>query len=98
MSLPIVAVSPTTAAQAYSKVASGVGDDGGFGAVLERAVGGVVEAGHQADAQAVTAIKGGGNYTDVVTAVSHAELALQSAVAIRDKVVQAYQDVMKMPI
>jgi flagellar hook-basal body complex protein FliE len=33
-----------------------------------------------------------------VTAISRAELALQSATAIRDRVVQAYQDVMKMPI
>ena len=98
MSIPVIAVRPSAAAQAYSKVASGSGDDVGFGAVLGRAIGGVVDAGHQAGAQAITAIKGGGNYTDVVTAVSHAELALQSAVAIRDKVVQAYQDVMRMPI
>ena len=47
---------------------------------------------------AVRAIAGGGNLTEVATAVSHAELALQTAVSIRDKVVQAYQDVMRMPI
>jgi len=34
----------------------------------------------------------------VALAVSHAELALQGAVAVRDKVVQAYQDIMRMPI
>ncbi len=39
-----------------------------------------------------------GNLTEVAIAVSRAELALQSAVAVRDKVVQAYQDVMRMPI
>jgi flagellar hook-basal body complex protein FliE len=58
----------------------------------------VVDVGHTADAKSMQAITGGGNLTDVVTAVSRAELALQSATAIRDRVVQAYQDIMKMPI
>jgi len=66
--------------------------------VLARALGGVVEAGHAADAQSTAAISGGGTITDVVTAVSKAELALQTTVAIRDRVVQAYQDIMRMPI
>ena len=44
------------------------------------------------------AISGEGNLTDVVTALSRAELALQTATAIRDRVVSAYQDIMKMPI
>lgn len=95
-------ITPSGAAQAYARVVSGDTAPGleqnGFSAVLGRALEGVVQAGHKADAQAVTAINGGGNLTDVATAVSHAELALQSAVAIRDKVVQAYQDVMRMPI
>ena len=102
MSVPTLVITPSGAAQAYARVASGDGGQGadqrGFGAVLGRAIDGFVQAGHQADAQAMTAISGGGNYTDVATAVSHAELALQSAVAIRDKVVQAYQDIMRMPI
>jgi flagellar hook-basal body complex protein FliE len=34
----------------------------------------------------------------VVTAISRADLALQTAVALRDRVVSAYQDVMRMPI
>lgn len=106
MTSTVFNITPSGAAQAYARVAAGDqaqgavqgGDQNGFGAVLGRALDGVVQAGHQADAQAVTAINGGGNLTDVATAVSHAELALQSAVAIRDKVVQAYQDVMRMPI
>jgi flagellar hook-basal body complex protein FliE len=104
MSIPTLTVSPSEAAQAYSKIAlgdgvqAGNGGDSGFGAALGRALDGVVQAGHTADREALHAINGGGNFTEVATAVSHAELALQSAVAIRDKVVQAYQDVMRMPI
>ena len=51
-----------------------------------------------AEAKSMQAIAGGGDITDVVTAVSKAELALQTTVTIRDRVVQAYQDIMKMPI
>jgi len=110
MTVPSLAVTPSGAAGAYARVqsgnlagslgaASGTGTAGaGFGDALSRAMQGVVESGHQADAQSMQAIAGGGNLTEVVTAVSRAELALQSAVTIRDRVVQAYQDVMRMPI
>ncbi len=103
MTIPILTVTPSGAASAYARVqGGGQGESGpsasGFGDALTRALGSVVDAGHQADAQSMQAISGGGNLTDVVTAVSRAELALQSAVAIRDRVVQAYQDVMRMPI
>lgn len=57
-----------------------------------------METGHTADSQAMKALSGGGNLTDVVTALSHAEMTMQAATAIRDRVVQAYQDIMKMPI
>lgn len=35
---------------------------------------------------------------EMVTAVTHAELTLQTVVAVRDKVIGAYQDILKMPI
>ena len=90
---------------AYSRIDTGT-DTGiaapaagaGFGDMLGRAMQGVVDAGHAADTKSMQAIAGGGNITEVVTAVSKAELALQSTVAIRDRVVQAYQDIMRMAI
>ena len=101
-----LAMTPAGAASAYGHVAAGAapgdafgGDfEAGFGQALTRAMEGVVDAGKQADAQSVAAISGGGNLTDVVTAVARAELALQSVTAVRDRVVQAYQDIMRMPI
>lgn len=102
MTIPTLTVSPSGAAQAYARIQAGpdagAGADTGFGAVLGRALEGVVQAGRTADTQSAAALNGTGNLTEVATAVSRAELALQSAVAIRDKVVQAYQDVMRMPI
>jgi flagellar hook-basal body complex protein FliE len=66
--------------------------------MLGRALDGAVATGHSADAQAQQAISGHGDLTQVVTAVSRAELALQTTVAVRDRVIAAYQDIIKMPI
>jgi flagellar hook-basal body complex protein FliE len=43
-------------------------------------------------------IAGKANIVDVVNAVNSAELTLDTIVAVRDKVVQAYQSIMNMPI
>jgi flagellar hook-basal body complex protein FliE len=43
-------------------------------------------------------IAGNANIVDVVNAVNSAELTLDTVVAVRDKVVQAYQAIMNMPI
>lgn len=59
---------------------------------------GVVDAGHGAEEQAMQVLAGGGDVTHLVTAVSKAELGLQTATAVRDKVVSAYQDIMRMAI
>jgi flagellar hook-basal body complex protein FliE len=47
---------------------------------------------------AATAGSKDGSLVDVVTAVAEAETTLQTVVAVRDKVIAAYQDIMKMPI
>lgn len=75
-------------------------DNGGnsFGAAIGNALETVIASGHDADTKSMQAIAGGGNLTDVVTAVSKSELSLQTTLAIRDRAVQAYQDVMRMPI
>jgi flagellar hook-basal body complex protein FliE len=100
MALPAAA-----ALQAYRLVDSGAtaaaapasGSD--FSATLSRALASVVDTARGAEHGAMQAISGGGgNITDVVTAVAKAELALQTTVAVRDRVVQAYQDIMRMPI
>ena len=70
-----------------------------FGAALSNALSGAINTSQDAEQLAKQAIGGGSNdLTQVVTAVSKAELALQTTVAIRDRVLQAYQDIIKMPI
>ncbi len=106
-----ILATPSAAASAYARVQgqdmSGIGAEGdglqtgaggSFGDTLSQALAGVVDSGHAADTAAAKGISGEGNLTDVVMAVSKAQLALQSTTAIRDRVVQAYQDIMKMSI
>ncbi|CAK0755306.1 Flagellar hook-basal body complex protein FliE [Azospirillaceae bacterium] len=41
---------------------------------------------------------GRADLTDVVNAVTNAEVTLQTVTAVRDKVITAYQEIMRMPI
>lgn len=54
--------------------------------------------GYKSEAMAVNAMSGKADLADVVTAVTEAETALTTVVAIRDKVIGAYQDIIRMPI
>lgn len=54
-----------------------------------------MKGGEKASAQAVL---GTANLTDVVEAVTAAELTLQTVVAVRDRMLNAYQEIMRMPI
>lgn len=102
--IPTVVITPSAAAEAYGRTAKGIVTDStdtpapSFADTVTQAAQQAVATGQAADAQSMSAINGGGNLTDVVTALSQAELTLQTATAIRDRVVQAYQDIMKMPI
>lgn len=81
------------------KGATGAGDDGNsFSAVLGRAMDEAVATSVKADQTSLAAAAGKANVTDVVTALTNAEVTLQAVVAVRDKVVSAYQEIMRMPI
>jgi flagellar hook-basal body complex protein FliE len=101
--IPTIVVTPSAAADAYARTARGLGGGtsaapNSFSTAITQALDQAVQTGKTADSQAMKAVSGSGNLTDVVTALSHAEMTLQTATAIRDRVVQAYQDIMKMPI
>ena len=101
---------PSAAAGAYSALARladpsaalGKAAEGGngpsFGALLKGALATVAEAGRKADAQTEAVATGKANIVDVVTAVSETEVAIESMVAVRDKVIAAYEDIMRIPI
>lgn len=79
------------------KESSGVsGPD--FGAMLNSAVGSVSNAGNAAEMAVTNAAMGRGDLVDVVTAVAAAEATLETVIAVRDEVIKAYQEIMRMPI
>ena len=49
-------------------------------------------------AKTAQAVLGNASLTEIVESVTAAELTLQTVVAVRDKMLQAYQDIMRMPI
>jgi len=100
----------SVAAQAYASLArltdaAGIAKAGtdtsggpGFAALLKDAVSAVNQAGQNSDKQAQAMAAGKANIIDVVTAVAESEVAIDAVVSVRDKVIQAYEDIMKMPI
>jgi len=90
-----LAADPTRALANTPEIAK---DDGNFAALLKNAIGTVVEAGRKSDAQTQALVNGKSNMVDVVTAVAQTEVAIDAMVAVRDKVIAAYDEIMKMPI
>jgi flagellar hook-basal body complex protein FliE len=103
---------PLAAASAYANIAriadpskalAGAVGAGGksetsFGSVLKEAMDAVTETGKKSDTQTRAMANGKSNMVDVVTAVAETEVAIDAVVAVRDKVIAAYEEIMKMPI
>jgi flagellar hook-basal body complex protein FliE len=74
------------------------GEDSGFGDMIAKAVGGTAETLRTAETASLKQVAGRGDLIDVVTAMGAAETALDTVVAVRDRVVSAYSDIMRMQI
>jgi flagellar hook-basal body complex protein FliE len=66
--------------------------------LLKDAIGDVVEGGRKADLQTNAMAAGKANVMDVVTAVAETDVKVSTLVSVRDKVIAAYEDIMKMAI
>jgi flagellar hook-basal body complex protein FliE len=106
-----MAIDPATASAAYQAVgrmatpggadalAAGADASGqNFASALQDAVKNAVGTMRAGESAAADAAAGKGDIVQVVNSVTAAELTLQTVVAIRDRVISAYQDIMKMPI
>lgn len=69
-----------------------------FADLVTDALAGSVQSGRKAEEISTLALMGKADITDLATSVSNAELALNTVVAIRDKVISAYQQIMQMSI
>ena len=69
-----------------------------FGIMLRDQVREVIDQGNASEVKQASYMAGKGNIIDVVTAVSEAEVALDTMVSVRDKVISAYEEIMRMAI
>jgi flagellar hook-basal body complex protein FliE len=69
-----------------------------FADMVQDVIGQGVAATKAGEAATVKAATGEMELIDVITAVANAETTLQTVVAVRDQVIQAYQDIVRMPI
>jgi flagellar hook-basal body complex protein FliE len=102
-------IAPSAATAAYQALAKlgesgassatgGTGLTGNFGDFLSSAMKDAAGTIQQGEAQATQQVAGKGDIVNVVQAVNSAELTLDTVVAVRDKVIAAYQSIMQMPI
>jgi flagellar hook-basal body complex protein FliE len=71
---------------------------GGFAGMLQQFVGGTAESARKAEGSMIQATAGKADLIEVVTAIAESEAALETLVAVRDKVIGAYEEIMRMPI
>ena len=104
-----MAINPSNAVAAYQRLARQAGETAGmeprsadpggtFSDLVSKALGSAAEIGHKAESMSAQAIAGKADLNEVVQAVTNAEVTLQTVLAVRDRVIQAYQDIIRMPI
>lgn len=96
---------PAVAASAYANTAKAAqipgidaGKNDSFAQVMEKTIADAVDTLHRGEEASAQAVVGGASLTDVVAATTDAELTLQTISALRDRMLGAYQEIMRMPI
>lgn len=90
-SLPAVAPAPSGAPPAAPGAS-------GFGESLARLIDSVDQTSQSANTAVGSMLEGSGDVHEAMIALQRAELSLQLTVQVRNKLVQAYQDIMRMPV
>ncbi|GAA5074914.1 flagellar hook-basal body complex protein FliE [Maritalea mobilis] len=92
----------TLAAQAYGQARPALRPEAtaqpSAGEAFTQAVEGFAETLQTGEAQARAAMTTGADPHSLVTALAQTELAVETAVTIRDRVVEAYQEILRMPV
>lgn len=92
---------------AYNRALNGGGEameprdtasDDTFAGLVKSAVHGAIGAGENGEKLSIAAVNDGADLNQVVTAVAEAEVTLNTVVAVRDKIIEAYKDIIRMPM
>ncbi|MEX2649275.1 MAG: flagellar hook-basal body complex protein FliE [Alphaproteobacteria bacterium] len=89
----------TQAAKSLEQAGGAPGKSGGeFAAMVSGALENAIGTVAKGEAVSLQAVANQADLNEVVTAVTDAEVALQAVIAVRDRVIQAYNDIIRMPI
>ncbi len=97
----------TNAITAYNRALTGGGEameprdsasDDTFAGLVKSAVHGAINTGETSEKLSIAAVNDGADLNQVVTAVAEAEVTLNTVVAVRDKVIEAYKSIIRMPM
>lgn len=97
-------INPAAAAGIYKDIQNtdpnGVkgNDKVSFGDMVKNAGRSAVETLRESERMSAEAVTGEADLIDVVQAVTDAEMTLQTVVTMRDRMVSAYQEIMRMPV
>jgi flagellar hook-basal body complex protein FliE len=69
-----------------------------FGDVLKQSVQSAIDTQHKSEKVSAASLVGKADMTEVLQATTNAEMALNTVLAVRDRVVQAYEQIMRTPI
>jgi flagellar hook-basal body complex protein FliE len=91
-------ISPTVAASAYDRARNAVSPAAGLPQGVTNAASDFAKVMDRVDITAAGTMTGKTDTHELIQSIAQAEIALETVVAIRDKVVEAYQEILRMPV
>lgn len=100
MATPISGISSIASVPATggTPAASAAAGGSGFSDALTNIINSAEQSANSANGAVEQMLNGTGDVHDAMIALQRAELTLQLTVQVRNKLVQAYQDIMRMPV
>ncbi len=92
------ALSKLTSAATGAPAADAAAGGPSFGDVLKQSVQSAIDSQHTSEKTAAASLVGKADMTEVLQAVNNAEIALNTVIAVRDRVVNAYEEIMRTTI
>jgi flagellar hook-basal body complex protein FliE len=93
-----MAIELASAISAYKSAVNRVGASNSFSTMVKNFAQNAIEKNEQGERLSAAAAAGKASIDQVVIAVAEAETTLATVVAVRDKVLEAYREILRMPI
>jgi len=96
--LPIASIGHVLSAYSSSQTRPSSSGETGFASMVGEAAQTALQTVRQAEQTTTNAVAGKADVQDVVMALGDAEVTMQTVVAVRDKILGAYNDIMHMSV